>query len=276
MCQSTCSGELIFSPRSYVRAIRDAFATKAGVLSALLAKKGIIGFDQPIEGKAGFFTMYAGGKYNPDVLTKDFGKDYECVTVSFKPWPSCRGTHPYIAATLQIMDEYDIKSDDIESVKFILNNPNTMLCEPLESKRKPTTAIDAKFSIPFCIATAIVHKKITLGHFTAQALLDKDVLEVARKISYDIDTVTVRQQGLEVQPNLVHIDTKGGRISSKAIEFMYGHPNNPMSNEALIAKFMDCASYSIKQINQSNLEKLVQLILNLEDVSNVSEITECL
>lgn len=274
MCQSTCSGELIFSPRSYIRAIRDAFAAKAGVLSALLAKKGIIGFEQPIEGKAGFFTMYANGKYDPDILTKDLGKVYECVNVSFKPWPSCRGTHPYVAATLQTMDEHDIKPDDIEAVNFILNMPNIMLCEPLESKRKPTTAIDAKFSIPFCIATAIVHKKVALGHFTSQALLDDDVLKVAQKVTYKVDT-TMRRQGLEVQPDLVHIKTKGEQISSKGIEFIYGHPENPMSQDALITKFMDCVSYSIKPIPKKNLDKLVLLTLNLEDVENISEVAAC-
>ncbi|MFC1920358.1 MmgE/PrpD family protein [Chloroflexota bacterium] len=275
MCQSTCSGELIFSPRSYVRAIRDAFAAKAGVLSAIMAKKGIIGFEQPIEGKAGFYTMYAGGNYDPGILTKDLGKVFECLNVSFKPWPACRGTHPYIAAALQIVDEYDIKPGDIEAIKFILNSPNTMLCEPLESKRKPTTAIDAKFSIPFCIATAVVHKKVDLSHFTAQALLDNEVLEVAQKITYEVGSA-IPQQGYEVQPDLVHIKTGRELISSKAIEFMYGHPKNPMSQEALVAKFMDCASYSVKPISKDNLDKVVQLILHLEDVSNISEIVECL
>jgi 2-methylcitrate dehydratase PrpD len=276
MCQSTCSAELIFSPNSLVRAIRDAFAAKAGVLSALLAQKGIKGFDRPIGGKAGFYTMYSQGKYNPDILTKDLGKVFESANVSFKPWPSCAGTHPYIAATLQIVDNYDIKPGDIEEVKFILQTTNTMLCEPIKSKRKPSTAIDAKFSIPFVVATALVHKNVTLGHFLPQALLDKDVLEVAQKITYEIDAKPMPRQGNAVPDAMVQVKTKHEKISSKAIEFIYGYPQNPISQEALIAKFTDCASYAAKKISKKNLNKLVELILHLEDVKNISQIIEYL
>ena len=53
LCQATRSAELKYSPHSVIRAVRDAFAAKAGVLSALLARKGVKGFDLPFEGKAG-------------------------------------------------------------------------------------------------------------------------------------------------------------------------------------------------------------------------------
>ena len=114
MCQVTCSAQLIHSPNSLVRGIRDAFSAKSGVLSAILAQQGITGFDEPFEGKAGFFTMYARGNYDRDSLTKDLGKVFLNADVSFKPWPSCAGTHPYIGAMLQLADKYDINPDDVE------------------------------------------------------------------------------------------------------------------------------------------------------------------
>lgn len=276
MCQSTCSAELIFSPNSLVRAVRDAFAAKAGVLSALLAQRGIRGFDRPIGGKAGFYTMYSQGKFNPDILVKDLGKVFESANVSFKPWPSCAGTHPYAAAALQISENYDINPDDIDEAKFILTTTNTMLCEPIQSKRKPSTAIDAKFSIPFVVATALVHKKVTLGHFLPQALVDQEVLKVAQKIIYEIDVKTEPRQGGAVPEALIQVKTKGKNINSKAIEFIYGYPQNPISQEALIAKFKDCASYTAKKISGENLDKLVEMILHLEDVKNMNQIMECL
>ncbi len=275
MCQSTCSGELIYSPRSLVRAIRDAFAAKAGVISALLAQKGIVGFEQPIEGKAGFYAMYAKGNYDRQVLTNDLGRVFQSANVSFKAWPSCYGTHPYAAATLQIVGEHDLKPSEIESIRFVLLGPNTMLCEPLESKRKPKTAIDAKFSIPFVIASALVQKNVTLGSFALAALQDPDVLQVAGRITYEVGT-SPRGEGEAVPQGLVQIKTKYGEIQSRKIEFIYGHPANPMSQPAIIAKFKDCAAYSPRIIPEKNLERIVQLILHLEDVDNVGEIMACL
>ena len=272
LCQATCSAELVHSPRSVVRGVRDAFSAKAGVLSALLAKDGVTGFDQPFEGQAGFFTMYSRGNYDPQPLTNGLGKVFEGAHVSFKPWPACRGTHPFIEATLQIVNEHKIKPSDIKGIKLIIGPApvSKMLCEPIERKRNPTTAIDAKFSIPFTVAVALVYKGVMLNHFTPKALLDHHVLEVTPKITYEVNTNLGRGEGF------IQIKTEQGEITSKNIEFIYGHPRNPISQEALVAKFMDCAAYSAKKISKKNLNKVVRLILNLEDVKNIGEIVECL
>lgn len=272
LCQATCSAELIHSPRSVIRGVRDAFSAKAGILSALLAKEGVIGFDQPIEGKAGLFTMYSKGSYDPFVLTNGLGRTFEGANVSFKPWPACRGTHSFIEAVLQIVDEYKIKPRDIRGIKLIISpaSVNRMLCEPIERKRNPTTAIDAKFSIPFTIAVALIYKGVTLSHFTPQALQDHDVLQLTRKTTYEVDTELDPKQGF------IQIKTEHEEITSRRVEFVYGHPKNPISQETLVAKFMDCATHSAKKISKKKLNKLVQLILHLEDVKNMGEIAECL
>ena len=272
LCQATCSAELIHSPRSLVRGVRDAFSAKAGVLSALLAKDGVIGFDQPFEGQAGLFTMYSRGNYDPQPLTNGLGKVFEGANVSFKPWPACRGTHSFIEATLQIVNEYKIKPSDIKSIKLIIGPApiSRMLCEPIERKRNPTTAIDAKFSIPFTVAAALAYKGVMLSHFTPKALLDHHVLEVTPRITYEVDTQSGRGEGF------IQIKTEHEEITSRNIEFVYGHPKNPISQDALVAKFMDCVAYSAKKISEKKLNKVVQLILNLEDVKNIGEIVECL
>jgi 2-methylcitrate dehydratase PrpD len=273
LCQATCSAELTRSPHSIVRAIRDAFSAKAGVLSTLLAKKGVTGFEQPIEGKAGLFRLYSRGKYDLSALTGELGETFEGANVSFKPWPSCRGTHFFAEATLQIVETHDLKPGDIEGIWLKVSpSPITkVLCEPLARKQSPKTAIDAKFSIPFVVAVAVVHREVTLNHFTPQGLKDPKVLEVARKVSYEVDN------NLEATQGLVQIKAGHNKVmSSKAPRFAYGHPTNPISQESLVAKFMGCAAHSAKQIPKEDLDSTVQLILHLEDVSRVGEITEYL
>jgi len=268
LCQATCSAELTHSPYSVVRAIRDAFSAKTGVLSALLAERGVTGFEQPIEGKAGLFRLYAREDYDLTVLRDGLGEIFEGTNVSFKPWPSCRGTHSFIETTLQIVNTHGIKPADIEDIKLIISpSPlNRALCEPLETKRNPRTAIDAKFSIPFVVAVALVHRGVTLNHFTPQALRDPEVLEVAQKVTYELDSK------LEAKEGLVELKTKHGVARLKTPEFAYGHPNNPISKESLVRKFIDCAGHSVKQIPRENLNKLIELISHLEDVKNIGEI----
>lgn len=272
LCQATCSAELTQSTNSVVRSIRDAFSAKAGVISALLAQKGVTGFNQPIEGEAGFFKMYARGNYDPTKLTKQLGRTFEGANVSFKPWPSCRGTHSYIDAVLQILDARKLKPNDIEGIKVVVSPVNKMLCEPLERKQNPATAIDAKFSLPFVVATALHYGKVTLAHFTPEALSDQNVLEVARKVTYEVDPLLTLKEAMQ---GFLQVNTKNETLSKK-LEFAYGHPENPMSRDGLVAKFMDCAGHSVKKISREKLNRVTELILNLEHVENISEITESL
>lgn len=263
LCQATCSAELTRSPRSVVRSIRDAFSAKAGVLSAMLAQRGVAGFDQPIEGQAGLFGLYARGKYDLAALTQDLGKTFESAKVSFKPYPSCRGTHAYIDATLQILNAQSIDPDAVQEIAVVINPVNRMLCEPRDQKQNPVTAIDAKFSIPFVVATTLVHGQVTLDQFFPHALSHARVLALARRVTYRVDAESAAT---------LEIKTRGG-IFSAQIDFARGHPRNPISQDALIAKFFDCAKHSAKKFSDQESRAIVELVLNLERVENISELT---
>jgi len=273
LCQATCSAELIYSSHSMIRAIRDAFSAKAGLLSALLAQKGITGFQQPLEGRAGLFNNYSRGKWDPLSLTKGLGKIFEGAHVSFKPWPSCRGTHAYIEAILQILEEHPLKPVEIKEISLTVNSMNKMLCEPLSNKKNPVTAIEAKFSLPFTVATAIVHRAVTLDHFSPRALSDPVVLGLTRKVSYRVDEKLSLKQATQ---GSLQIETQNGKTYSKSSEFPSGHPDNPMSDEAFVSKFMDCARHSTKKFTKTTLNKIVAIILNLEEIKDISELTKYL
>jgi len=95
------------------------------------------------------------------------------------------------------MEMHDLKTDDIKDIRLTVSPApiDRMLYEPLERKQSPTTAIDAKFSIPFAVAVAVVHRGVTLNHFMPRGLKDPTVLEVARKVSYEVDSKLEANQG---------------------------------------------------------------------------------
>ena len=76
--------------------------------------------------------------------------------MSFKPWPACGRNHTYIDATLAIVAEHDIHPEDVDEITAFVGDLAQQQCEPLELRRKPPTSMDAKWSIPFVIATAVV------------------------------------------------------------------------------------------------------------------------
>jgi 2-methylcitrate dehydratase PrpD len=275
LCQATCSAELKYSPHSVVRAVRDAFAAKTGVLSAQLARKGIRGFDLPFEGKAGFFALFARGSYEPFALVQELGKSYAIETISFKPWPTCRGTHVYIEAALALAKEHAIAPEHIRQIRTQGHRINRMLDEPAEQKRHPSTAIDAKFSIPFSVATAICNGEVTLNSFTQSALGDSRVLDLARRVSFE--AIESEADTLEdVTRGSLEIETRDGRTYGKHLDRPLGHPEHPLSEADLVRKFLACGAHSGADQKRADLERIATTILSLEKLHRINELTAVL
>uniref|UniRef100_A0A7C2K0Q9 MmgE/PrpD family protein n=1 Tax=candidate division WOR-3 bacterium TaxID=2052148 RepID=A0A7C2K0Q9_UNCW3 len=267
LCQVACTTEVINSPISDIRAIRDAFSAKAGVISALLAYKGIRGSVQPMEGEGGLFASFFRGQYDPSIILKGLGEIFYGPKVSYKLWPACRGTHSYIQAALELRKECEFSLEDVEEIRLIINSLNLMLCEPLEAKRRPENAINAKFSLPFVVATALVHGNVKLEHFRSTSLKDERVLALADKVVYEAN------DSKDLTEGTVEIKIKKKRLI-KTINFPLGHPNNPTRLEDLITKFKECAQYAVNPISFENLKKIVELILELEQLDDIKTLTD--
>ena len=263
LCQATCSGEIIHSPNSLLRAVRDAFPARAGVTSALLARRSVTGFEAPFEGRAGFFATFARGEYDPAVILTDLGKQFEIENISFKPWPSCRGTHAAIEAALLCRREHGIDPAQIEHVLVRGGRMLRMLGEPLETKQRPATAIDAKFSLPFTTATALLKGRVGLQDFLAPALADSEVLRLAAKVAVDPDFAATTAIGA-----VLEIRLRDGRSCRQAIDTPLGAPANPMSLEALLGKFSECATYAADPIDAACAHRFAQSVLSMETLTD--------
>lgn len=250
------------------------FAARDGIMAALMAQKGITGARNVLQGRDGLFNVYHRGDYNPEALTANLGEKFEVVNLSFKPYPCCRNTNPPIDATLALVGEYNIKAEDVDSVTiYVSKGAMKLLGEPLNTKQNPSTTVDAQFSIPWAVASAIVKGKVGIAEFTPQAIKDKTVLALSNKVTPKLDESLNR---MGVSPTIVEIKTKDGKVYSKCVDTPYGSPENPMSMDAMAAKLWDCASYAAKPLSQKNVEKLIQLVSQLEAVSDVEEVVRLL
>lgn len=75
---------------SLTKRLQPGLAARGGILAAHLAKRGFTGTQNNFEGKAGFFNLYHGNRYDPELLTKDLGKHFEVVNLGYKAYP-CAG-----------------------------------------------------------------------------------------------------------------------------------------------------------------------------------------
>jgi len=263
--------EIILDP-GLLRGLYAAFPAITGVLAALMAERGIPGIKTCFEGRAGLYNVYFRGVYDRASLTKGLGEVFEGASVSFKPWPSCRFTNPYIDATLQIVRDKDLRPEDVVEIVVGYEAENVRnCCEPLEVRRNPLTPPDAKLSIPFTVAVAIARKKIEIADFSPDSIREPDLLRLAQRVISKYDP-QLKSDSKTMLPATVEIKTKDGRVYSKRVDLVYGHPKNPMSWEDLIQKFRDCSSYSAKPIPKENIDQVIENIIRLEGVRDMREI----
>jgi len=263
--------EIVLDP-GLLRGLYAAFPAITGVLAALMAERGIPGIKTCFEGRAGLYNVYFRGVYDRASLTKGLGKVFEGAGVSFKPWPSCRFTNPYIDATLQIVRDQDLRPGDVVEIVVGYEAENVRnCCEPLEVRRNPLTPPEAKLSIPFTVAMAIARRKIEISDFSPDSIKAPALLRLARKVIPRYDP-QLKSDSKTMLPAVVEIKTKGGRVYSKRVDLVYGHPQNPMSWEDLIQKFRDCASYSAKPIPKENIDQVIEKITKLEGVRDMRKI----
>jgi 2-methylcitrate dehydratase PrpD len=262
-------GEIKHSRRTVLRAVREAFPAQAAVLSALLARDGVAGFESPLEGEAGFFRLFADGSFDVHDLTAGLGERFHIERLSFKPWPACRGTHACIEIALDLLQEHGIHWRDIESVTAGIGEVQRMLVEPLDSKRAPQTVIDAKFSIPFTVAVALVHGDVNLASFEAAMLEDADVLGMAQRVNADNRPDWGREHAAA---GALTLKLRDGRALHGTVDQARGHPDSPLSAEQLLAKFMHCCAHAARPIDATRARVIARRLLETGDSDNSGEL----
>jgi 2-methylcitrate dehydratase PrpD len=260
LCQNTCPGEIKYSPHTVIRAVREAFPAQAAVLSVLLAQRGVRGFERPLEGRSGFFNLYAGGKYEAGDLLDQLGNRYWIEQLSFKKWPCCRGTHAYIEAAQALRNLHRFDARHIAEIRISGGEVQRMLCEPEAQKRAPHTIIDAKFSLPFTIAAALLHDEVTLSSFTRATLEDTSLLTLASKLRFEL-----REDAYRHAPaGDLCIGLSDGRALHHGVSRALGDPERPLDDVALRAKFINCASRAARPVTPAAAERLAERIFTLE------------
>lgn len=249
------------------------FASAAGVMAARLAARGVTGPQAVLEGPKGWFSQYHNGNYSRELLLDGLGRAFPGAAMSFKPWPSCRGSHTTADAALQIIAGHRLQPGQIERI-LVRNGPAEwpFLSNPIERKRHPNTTVEAQFSIPWVVAAAFTDGKVRIAHFTPEALARADIKAMAERVSTIQDDSLANTRGGPGEA-VVEVTTHDGRSLRCHVVAAKGDPQAPMSSVEVSQKFADCLEYSgLKPSRGPRLRRLVDAVAELDDVSRLSRL----
>ncbi len=261
LLNASAPGAIARSDNGNLRGVRDAFGARGGVEAALLAAAGMGGVSDPLTGKGGALAMY-GSRTCPEALIDGLGSDYKVLDVAYKIYPSCGATHAFINVIRNLL----ASGLDVQAIARIEARVSPVfhaaLCTPLDEKRRPETAMAAKFSIPFCIAHAFVHGHVRLNSFDRSALQDHAVLAIADRVS------CVEDDGIgPLEGSLTFEMADGSQITQDGSAL-----SDHITDAVLSEKFVDCIDFANGDADRDGAGKLANLILRADADMPVSDL----
>jgi len=243
----------------------DPLAAQSGVMAALMAQQGFSGTEQIFEGKEGLMQTL-GPDWDTEKLIRGLGVSFKILECSMKAFPTEALTHTHISATIKVVTENDIKVDDIEEVTVTTIARAVDILFDAE-KYRPTSRETADHSLPYCVAAAIVDRKITTDQFTDARIKDPQIQGVLPKIKGEASE-EFEEMFPKKQPSKVEIRLKNGQEFSAQLDFPKGDPREPMSERDLDNKFKSLSSDLLSENRQKEIK---DAIWNLESFQNIGE-----
>lgn len=242
-------------------------AARNGVVAATLAQSGFTAVQDILETPMGFCKVFGGGE-ELDIAgaTQDMGESLQIsATLEIKPYPSCRGTHPGIDATLGLSRQEQFDVSDIVEVEV---RGSAWIIEGAAIYHSPKTATEGKFSVEYCVARALLDKEVAMKHFTDEKVVEPKIKELISKIKYVPDP----EAGI-FTPCEVVVKLKDGRALSHKVTSLTGDPTSPLSEETLHTKYRDCASVAL---SPQEIESSLEMASNLEGLKDVASLMNIL
>ena len=211
-------------------------AAEAGVLAAQLARRGVTGSLDVLDGEAGLGRAMSNG---PDwsQVGATLGHDFHITRLTFKNHIGCGHTFAAIDGALALKARHGIAPGDIERVHVATYRPAL----DIACYTHPATANEARFSLSYVVATALAHGSVRLAAYEPARLDDPVTRSLMGRISVvvdpELDAAFPGQRAAHVV-----IETRDGRLLEHLQPNRKGDPEEPLTDAELEGKFMELSS----------------------------------
>ena len=245
---------------------------KNGIVAALIAARGISPMPDFLDGEQGSYAMSLSDKCADEWYNKNLGKDYLIMETYFKHWPTNMWINQPLDGIDAIMRKHNVKAEDVEQIIVTPEMEFRMAYRPGGYR----SIVDAEFSIPYCIAVLMHEPEPGPNWYTEEKFKDPKILELAGRVTAEGPVQGLNDAFIKFRAGTypyvtVEVKTKDGRCFKQDVPFPKGHPQNRMTVDEFKDRFRRAASFAL---NPDKIEKAIDKIMNLEEVEDISEISD--
>ena len=243
-------------------------AAHAGVISARLAASGFTAALDALEHPQGFLAAVSpAGRIDVD-SPMEAGRVWKLARdgLSVKKYPLCFCTHRALDGMLDLLKENRLDPARVARVNVSTSRRNTTILR----NHRPQTGLEAKFSMEFAMACALVAGRAGLTELTDEFVRRAEIQALMQRVSVDPDDREDPATPGYTPDDLVSIEKiDGSRLESRKITTVRGGPQEPLAREELWAKFDDCLRVGATGVPA---RPLFDSLMSLDQLGNVREL----
>ena len=179
-----------------------------------------------------------------DPAVADLGIRWEILEtgVTVKLYPSCAATHPPLDALIDMQRREGLTADQIQAIDVEVDSMTPrLLIHP-----DPATGLEAKFSMPFCAAAAIVYGRLGIDTFDVEHIQNPAVQSVMPRVTLRANEAF--DKAAPLSQARVTVRLRDGRVLSQSADGARGYPGR-LTDEELATKFAGCASRTLERVS---------------------------
>jgi 2-methylcitrate dehydratase PrpD len=245
-----------------MKPINPGNAAYSGVICAVFTEAGGGAPTAPFDGNKGFFKAFA-DDVAPGELTENLGKIFLIDTSYIKRYPACRHLHAMVDCAIEIHDEGGFLPQDIERIKLYTYPTSEKMTGII---RHPKSEDEAKFSLTYATATALVKANFTLGDLMCAAETGPDVASLIDRMEIVV-CPELEDRKRQVRGARLEVVLKNGEMRASEVEVPKGEKRFPLTQEDMRKKLEACAEGVLTAETQ---KRIVDTTMQFEAITDLS------
>jgi 2-methylcitrate dehydratase PrpD len=215
---------------SDAKALQPGRAAMDGVLSALMAERGMTARDTALEGERGLLSVISRDP-RPEILVESLGEQWAVLSNGHKLYPNASLLHPAIDAAIALTKDAGFVRDNVASVEVRM----LPFAASVTGRKHPAPGSEARFSAAHCVAFALHAGYLGLDSFSAPAVNDPEVARLRERVAVVGDAEVGKRCAR------LRITMRDGTVLEHTVNANRGTPDNPLSDDDLNAKLRSIA-----------------------------------
>lgn len=244
-------------------------AAQSGVIAARLAQAGLTASLDALEHPSGLLAALSpDGKvdrHRPFAATRN-AWHIVAEGLNIKRYPICYATHRSIDAALGLIERHDVKPNMVERIHVSTGETQLRILR----NGAPQTGLEAKFSMQFAMASALVARKVGLAEVADGFVQRRDVQDIFSLVSFTTTDKTKKGSNFAPADSVEIVTRSGEALNSGPIEYAKGSHQRPLSQNELFDKFADCLGGDFHDAEKSRLFQTLMMFDRLNSAGDLA------